>query len=297
MSNEFALCVVHQLREGVVNTSVFNEHVMQWGRCVVRSRSPYDDPMVFRQQWLRSPQGIPYRERALYVKFLQTAFRRWFRFLLNHVPCFLDTFEATPWSPAFCEQSLRFCLDQGWFERHEQWIVRGSYQQTIQDIGRTLEWAVAEWFRLTYSHPTLLQVRHGVEFADMPVPGDLDVVALFDEGMVVVECKSSSSDVDRHHVSLFLQRVLALHPVLAILLIDTAAPFDPARLDACHQALHELGLPPLAGSNGLYWSGATLYITNVPYALDIALRDVLQFHAKRHHKPLLARVSAERSGA
>ncbi len=148
------------------------------------------------------------------------------------------------------------------------------------NIGRTLEWYVAEWFRLTYSIAHLVPVRHGVELAELPLPGDLDVVAFLDESVVVVECKSSS-EVDEGQVIRFLQRVQAFRPTLAILLIDTSGPFSQERIMTCNAALATVGYGPLTGNRGLYRGAMNIYIINVEHSIEISLRDVLSFHQIR----------------
>ncbi|HCI78620.1 MAG TPA: hypothetical protein DHW02_02900, partial [Ktedonobacter sp.] len=85
------------------------------------------------------------------------------------------------------------------------------------------------------------------------LPGDLDVVAFLDGGIIVmVECKSSS-DVDEAHFSRFLQRTQTFRPTLAILLIDTQAPFAHARLAAFNAALHAHGYGSLHVSTPTDW--------------------------------------------
>jgi hypothetical protein len=103
---------------------------------------------------------------------------------------------------ALLTSSLTFLQDQEWFHLQGRWLDRGAYQVHISNIGRTLEWYVAEWFRLTCSITRLVQVRHGVQFAELPLPGDLDVAILENDLLVVVECKSRSG-VDQAHFSFF----------------------------------------------------------------------------------------------
>jgi hypothetical protein len=115
---------------------------------------------------------------------------------------------------------------------------------------------------------------------NFPLPGDLDVVAFLNDGrLVMVECKSSGH-VDEVHCSLFLQRVQAFHPDLAILLIDTPAPFSQDRIAACNAALHQLGYPKLRGSRGFYRGVMNVYMINVAYSIGVSLNDVLRFDEK-----------------
>jgi hypothetical protein len=121
-------------------------------------------------------------------------------------------------------------------------------------------------------------VRHGVELAELPVPGDLDVVVVLDDHLlVIVECKSIS-DIDETHFALFLQRVHAFHPDITILLIDTPMQFSSGRIRAFNAALSRLGQPALIGNRGFYRGAKEIYVVNVEHSVATSLQDVLRYY-------------------
>lgn len=266
----------HEQREQVVSPATFERQMAERGWTITHVRKVYTDPEVFRQQWLICPNGTGYPEHTFYRAFGSTPFRKLFRYALSHVPCTREMLEQLCPQQAPFASYLTFLQDQEWFSSHGPWLHRGSYQAHITNIGRTLEWYVAQWFRLTYSLSRLVPVYHGVHVAESPLPGDLDVVAILgDHLLTVVECKSAS-DVDEAHFSLFLQRVQALRPDIAILLIDTPASFPPERIAAFNAALHHLGLPSLTGKRGFYKGIYKIYIVNVEHSIATSLNDVLR---------------------
>ena len=203
------------------------------------------------------------------------------RYLLSHAPCSRETLIQVCPDYALLTSYLTFLLNQGWFHGNGSWLERGTYQDHILNIGRTLEWYVAEWFRLTYSIAHVVHVRHGVELAELPLPGDLDVVACLDNDQIVmVECKSSS-EVDEGQVMRFVQRVQAFHPILAILLIDTPSTFSQERILTYNNAFAAFGYAPLTGNRGFYRGTMNMYIVNVEHSIAISLIDVLRFHLWR----------------
>ena len=273
----------HEQREQIASTltPVFYFQIAQHGFTVVQTRKVYTYPDVFRQQWLVCPNGAQYSGHTFYRLFGTTSFRKLLRYLLSHSPCSPEILIQVCPDYTLLTSYLTFLLNQGWFHGNSSWLERGIYQDHILNIGRTLEWYVAEWFRLTYSISHLVSVRHGVELAELPLPGDLDVVAFLDEGLVVmVECKSSS-EVDEGQFGRFLQRVQAFHPALAVLLIDTATSFSQERISVFNKALRTLRLAPLVGKKGFYRGIMNTYVVNVEHSIEISLRDVLSYYQWR----------------
>jgi hypothetical protein len=285
VENGVPIPLLHEQREEVISPAIFEQEMAARGWTVTHVRKIYTDPEVFRQQWLVCPNGARYPERTFYRAFGSTPFRKLFRYALSHVPCSRETLEQICPQQTLITSSLTFLQNQEWFHWRGHWFHRGPYQAQILNIGRTLEWYVAEWFRLTQSSSRLVPVRHGVQLAELPVPGDLDVVAILDDHLlVIVECKSAS-DVDEAHFALFLQRVHAFHPDIAILLIDTPMSFSFERIMAFNAALSRLGQPPLAGNRGFYRGAKEIYVVNVEYSIATSLQDVLryyQWHTQLH---------------
>jgi hypothetical protein len=157
------------------------------------------------------------------------------------------------------------------------------------DIGHSLEWYVAEWFRLTQSMHHLLPVRHGVTFHRGFDAGDIDVFALFDQWAVAVECKSSST-ISHLELALFLKRARLLRPAIAVLLIDTPTlSLDGRirRLNALIASDHEETLAPLSSvGDGIYWGAGHICVTSVSQSLSSSLTSVLQVIQQKIHSSL-----------
>lgn len=278
MSSPIAL--PHEQREQVLMTPDFEQHMALHGCTTRRTGRICTDLDVFRQQWLVCPNGASYSGHTFFRFFGSTPFRKCLRTMLISTACTREGLMHFFPSETLLSSSLTFLVDQQWFHLEGNQYMRGPYQAHITNIGRTVEWYVAEWFRFTYSHTHLVAVRHGVEVAELPIPGDLDVVAFLDEGVIVlIECKSSS-DVDEAHFSRFLQRTQTFRPTLAILLIDTQAPFAHARLAAFNAALHAHGYGSLHGTRGMYRGAMNSYVVNVEHSIALSLRDIMNLHGR-----------------
>ncbi len=278
-----AISLPHEEREWVASTlaPAFYARMRLHGFTTLQTRNVYTDPEVFRQQWLVCPNGVSYNGNTFYKLFGSTSFRKLLRYLLSHTPCTREPLEQVLLNDALLTSYLSFLLNQGWFHLDwDRWYDQGPYQGHISNIGRTLEWYVAEWFRLNYSIDTVVPVRHGVEVAGLPLAGDLDVVAFLNGSVILVECKSST-EVEQAHFSRFLQRLHAFHPTLAIMLIDTPAPFASERITAFNAALQILSHAPLHGSRGFYWGAMSSYVVNVEHSIEVSLLDVLRFYQMR----------------
>lgn len=88
--------------------------------------------------------------------------------------------------------------------------TKGPQCSKINDIGHTLEWYVAEWFRRYLKVPA----RHGVSLQELRYGGDLDVVAFVNDLRVIVECKATGRPdrFSKSKAQQFLQRVQDFNP-------------------------------------------------------------------------------------
>jgi hypothetical protein len=272
-----AIPVPYELREYVVNTSAFQEQLADLGWQLHCARSPYQDPQVFRQPWLVCPTGAVYPERHLYKFLLQTSCRKSLASLLSRLPCRRSRLYEQCSADLLNGKFFSFLLDEQWFSWEGDWLVRGPMQADIQDLGHTLEWLVAEWLRLTLTlcRQRLIQVRHGVYLANCPVPGDVDVLACLDGGLLLVECKSCTK-VEDIHLDRFIERALLIRPLAAILLIDTIPPLSRERVEQCRHALRRRQAAPLQGGGSLYWTADRIYLTNTSENLGSTLELVLK---------------------
>ena len=280
-TQEVSLLEIEKQREHIASPLAFQQCMQEHGFTLTQTRPMYTDPDVFRQQWLICPNGAYYPSSTFYRFFGTTSFRQVLRHALSHAPRTRQQLENACPDENLLTRYLRFLQDQEWFSWNGWEFHREPYQGHIANIGRTLEWYVAQWFRVNASSTSLASVRHGVQLAELPLPGDLDVVACLDEHvLVMVECKSSSA-VDEAHCLRFLQRVQAFHPAYAILLIDTSAPFSPERLAAFNNALHTLDFSPLIGNRGFYRGAMNIYIVNMEHSIETSLNDVTKYHQWR----------------
>ncbi len=212
----------------------------------------------------------------MYHLFGITRFRKLLRALLLRSPGPKTLFTSICPDASERETYLTFLRDQELLQEDDQSFRRGVRLFSVKDIGHTLEWYVAEWFRFTQSHTHLIRACHGVIFHRSLGLGDIDVAALLDLWTITVECKSSSHVSDQE-LSLFLQRAHLLQPAIAILLIDsTTATLEELirRLNRLAEPLQKQ-FPPLPSLQGV-WGTPSLYVTSVNHSLDTSLTSVLQ---------------------
>src|SRR5450755_625256 len=176
---------------------------------------------------------------------------------------------------------LTFLQDQELLHNEGTVWSRGKRLFHVSDIGHTLEWYVAEWFRLTEtcrSHH-VIPVRHGVTFHRSLDVGDIDVVALLDSSWTVtLECKSSSH-ITANELALFLKRATLLQPAIAVLVIDTPTLSPDGHIRRLNALLAKNGeepLLPVASAEGMYWGAKHMCVTCVSQSLPSALEAVLQ---------------------
>jgi hypothetical protein len=168
-------------------------------------------------------------------------------------------------------------------ETEGKWRKATRYQH-VDNIGRTLEWYVAEWFKMVLAVPA----RYGVHVDELAEGGDLDVVAFVNGLRVWVECKSGR-DITDTHLRLFLRRAKGFSPDIAILLIDTDASIatHARRLndaDTFGDPLEEQDK-----SIALYWGKRNVYVVNSRKSIAHSLAAVLRlYHAKVKYMSFLS---------
>ena len=234
MDNERrAYSVPETIREQFVAGDGFAQRLSQaTGLRVFSFRPIYTDHLVIRQPWLRAPGGCLYTDRALYHLFAEHRFRTVLRLLLVRESLskqeFLNACEPSERQEVY----LAFLRDQDMLLQGKQGYSKGPALLHTHDLGHTLEAWVAEWLRRFSAlrgirldnPPGPLPIRHGVSFTELVGegdPGDLDVVALFPRGLILIECKSSLLQIDPAAWRHFAWRAAFLESVCALLLIDT----------------------------------------------------------------------------
>lgn len=193
---------------------------------------------------------------------------------------------------------LDFYRQMGFIVRDGDTWRKSPPCEHIDNLGSTLEWYVAQWFRTELDVPA----RHGVTIEG--VEGDLDVVAFVEGIRVFVECKvGKPSNVEQAELRHFLQRAYEFNPEIAVFLVDTTSAIEEriitplndiyhevARQDGC---LDDASLPvgilrieaqPRYGK-GIYWGARHIYVVNTAQGIDGALDTVLRhYHARARHQ-------------
>jgi hypothetical protein len=279
MSQKFVpIPVPHQLRESVIAGEGFVQRMRERGWSVAETRPIYTDPEVIRQPWLVCPNGARYSDRTFYYFFGDIRFRKVLRTVLSCAPCETSAFTALCPNVPELNSYLTFLQDQEFLFNEGKLWRRGIRLFNVADIGHTLEWYVAEWFRLTQSSHHLIPARHGVTIHRCLDLGDIDVIALLDPWTVTVECKSTSK-VSSIELALFLKRARLLWPAIAVLLIDTPSLSLDERIRRLNELLadeHEDPLGAVAEATGIYWGAGHICVTTVSQSLPHSLSSVLQ---------------------
>ncbi|GCE15046.1 hypothetical protein [Tengunoibacter tsumagoiensis] len=274
-----AIPVPYSLRNEVITGDSFFQQMRERGLSVATTRPIYSDPDVVRQSWLLCPNGATYTDTTFYHLFSKTAFRRLLRVLLSQRPCLKASMHALFPNDADWHTIQTFLQDQELLREDQDRWKRGARCFGIRDLGHTLEWYIAEWFRRNPHFDHLVPVRHGVTCYRGYERGDLDIVALLDHLTLTIECKSTSH-VSTQELSAFLQRASIFQPAIALLLIDTSQSTLDGIIDRLNTLLSRQGthsfLETVATAPGVYWNGEHIYVTSIPESLDTSLTHILR---------------------
>jgi hypothetical protein len=168
---------------------------------------------------------------------------------------------------------------------------KGVVCADIDNIGRTLEWYIAEYYRWRLQVPA----RHGVIIAEVP-SGDLDVVAFVGDVEICVECKPGApSQIRERELRRFLQRAWEFNPEIALLLLDTTSSIPDHLIERLNDIYYDLDMQegrrgdgtslhspgeaphlepqPRYGSN-LCWGARNIYVTNMRKSIIDSLKTV-----------------------
>jgi hypothetical protein len=233
------------------------------------------DPRRLSQRWVNS-MTTTYSPNEFFRLFGQNTFRKLLGHIYTHSPCPRSDLEAMCSNAATLEQHLAFMRDQELAEDMDGIWRKAVRYQHVDNIGRTLEWYVAEWFRSTLAAPA----RYGVRVDDLADGGDLDVVAFVNNLRIWVECKSGR-DINDTHLRLFLHRARDFSPDIAVLLIDTDASIATQieRLNGAEDYGHPLEQQDRLIT--LYWGKRNVYVVNTRKSIAHSLAAVLRlYHAK-----------------
>lgn len=244
-------------------------------------QSRYSDQQVIRQRWSISPStGANITLQAFYQRFGDNRFRKLLRAVFQtRTPQELERICSRP----RLDDHLKFMQEQEIAVLEDGYWRKSPQYQDIADIGRTLEWYVAEWFRSELKSPA----RHGVHVEGMAHGGDLDVVAFVDDMRIMVECKSGNPDkITKTQMELFLRRAAEFHPSIALLLIDTEVAINK-QVEMLRQAFLESTF--VGPRSSRKWNTDCVHISNVEKSIDRSLRETLLSHNSGKHddRPLV----------
>ncbi len=251
---------------------------------LIRHRPTQSDSRVIR---LASQTGQGEAEvcAVFYEAFGDNTFRKLLRHIFFHKQCGYDELQHICRGAEKLAQHLSFMQHYGLIECEEETIYKGRRYQQINNLGPTLEWYVAEWFRSWLQVPA----RHGVAIKGVADGGDLDVVAFVDSVRVMVECKSgSAAQITENELSLFLCRAAEFNPEIAVLLIDTESKLDAqiALLNRLRTGGDEISSQDT--HHNLYWGVRNVYVTNPRTNIGDSLSAVLRLYfSKIRHKAFL----------
>ncbi|MBO0779775.1 MAG: hypothetical protein J2P37_13200 [Ktedonobacteraceae bacterium] len=252
----------------------FEVMLRRQGWQLIRHKPIDRDPKVLRLAASTDPT-------LFYETFGDNTFRKLLRHLFFHKHCSSDELHRICTSEQKLQKYLAFLTEHGLATFEEgQWHKGQSYKH-IDNLGATLEWFVAAWFRSWLQVPA----RHGVTIKDVADGGDLDVVAFVDGIRVMVECKSGSpTQITETDLRLFLRRAADFNPEIAILLIDTES-----RIDQQVEMLNRLRtggdpIQPQDTHHNLYWGARHIYVINARPCIPDALSAVLRlYYSKVRH--------------
>jgi hypothetical protein len=265
---------VDYIRESQVQKDGFDLIFRRQGWSDFEYKSPYLDSQVIKLRWIDPPNASKkYSPQAFYDRFGDNTFRKLLRAIFSSP----RTYEQLK---SFCEEQklashLEFMREQEIVvQERDVWKKSVGYEQ-VRGIGPSLEWYVAEWFRLWLQSPA----RHGVTVKDLADGGDLDVVAFVDGKRIMVECKSGKPEnISDTELRLFLQRAFEFGPEMARLLVDTESSLDkPVEI---MNSLRSVGDPlkPQDSHKSLYWGIHHIYAVNTRKSIAHSLSTVLQLY-------------------
>lgn len=237
------------------------------------------DPLRLSQRWVHSMMRS-YSPMAFFDLFGQNTFRKLLGHIYTHSPCPRGDLEDKCSNAAILNEHLAFMQDQELAEEEGSMWRKAARYEHVNNIGRTLEWYVAEWFKTVLAAPA----RYGVHVDDLAEGGDLDVVAFVNNLRVWVECKSGR-DITEGQLRLFRQRVEDFSPDMAILLIDTESTIH-RHVDVLNGIIRHGSafLTPQDSHGALYWGSRNVYVVNTRKSIAHSLAAALRlYHAKVKH--------------
>jgi len=158
----------------------------------------------------------PTKERQFYEQMKRYSFRIFLREIITRRDLLESSRRRHFCSPETEEEYVEFLLRCGVLRRRRQGYELAK--ETVRSFGGTLEWFVAQVMEREFSCPALW----GVKFDHLPVGGDYDVLSWLEGNLLYLELKSSPpKHIESSEVRSFLDRIEALGPNFAVMLVDT----------------------------------------------------------------------------
>lgn len=153
----------------------------------------------------------------------------------------------------------------------------------VENFGATLEWFVARVLALEFAIPAVF----GLRLVGTGYGGDYDVVGAMSGQLVYIETKSAPpKHIDDREVEVFLERLWALKPDLAVFLVDT----NLRMLDRVVAMFGRAGVPCERLESEIFHTGHQVFVSNSKHELVANLRVCLRaYHAARFRWPGRAR--------
>lgn len=238
------------------------------------------DPEVLAIRKPRHPLSLANGPQTWHALLGDTTFRRLLRTLIHGTRSRQDLLRS-------CQDERKLDGYLAWLEQGELIVrkdggwSRGPGCGKVDNIGPTLEWYVAEWYRSRLNAPA----RHGVKLKEIPFGADLDVVAFMGNVKVMVECKTSKpSSISEDVLRLFLQRAEVFDPEIAVLLLDTDSDISIV-IDRLNLILEDVlggnepAIKSQAETPGLYWGIRNVFVTNIRKDIETSLLAVHRLYS------------------
>ena len=154
--------------------------------------------------------------RSFYEMFRKYSFRLFLREVIKHQQFFTLEQVARYATSEVTRDYLQYMIGIGLIER-----TSGGFEllpRPIKSFGETLEWFVAEIFRVEFAAEAIW----GIRFKRPRVGGDYDLIAKVDSSILYMEIKSSPpKQIYLPEISAFFDRVSDLSPEISIFFVDT----------------------------------------------------------------------------
>jgi hypothetical protein len=285
----------------------FDLKLRRQGWHLIRSSPLYSDLRVIAVRNTLSPRNIKSSARPFFEFIGQRTVRKIIRAVLS-TPQSEESLQRICANGARRQDILRCLAEDNLLSQEGSHWTAGSELDGIHDIGATVEWYVAEWFRYELEAPA----RHGVYLEEIRNGGDLDVVAFVETMRIWVECKTvPPASISKADLGRFLQRNYYFNPEIALLLVDTEDSVQPV-VDGLNNILRDMhtklvhlidpALPENAAIEvpkvlpqqelpdqqrrfrGLYWGPRNVYVANVQREIGDTLDAVLRlYHSQIRH--------------